>query len=105
MDENKSLSNLISEDASPEIKLKVLEYKLEQKKKKQDHEFKDSWQSCCFTVDKNMVMYSTQVGFISMISIFCIRQLIMLDSCTSQPYLGLLTLLIGVLTPQPTYKN
>ena len=61
------------------------------------------WDSCCLRIDKRAVLFFTQF-FISLIIIFfCIYQLVVLPDCdTKTPFMGLLTLVVGVHLPAPT---
>ena len=67
---------------------------------------KNTWRSLCLVVDKNAVMYFTTIFIIVGIMIFCIFKLITDDSCVAQQsYMGLLTLLLGLVAPAPTFKK
>jgi len=57
-------------------------------------------------MDRRAIQYFTQLGIISSVMAFSIFQLNRLDSCEGQQaYLGLLTLLIGVLIPNPKFND
>ena len=72
----------------------------------EDEKNKNEWKSCCLVIDKRAVMYFTQIGIISGAMIFAIYQLINVEDCPSQQaYLGLLTMLIGILVPQPKFHE
>ena len=61
------------------------------------------WDSCCLRIDKRAVLFFTQVLISLIIIFFCIYQLIVLPDCdTKTPFMGLLTLVVGVHLPQPT---
>ena len=97
-----SLSDLIRGNATPEVKLRVLDVKLEERRNRQDHELNDRWESCCLTVDKRMMQYITQITIICGVMLFSIYQLVSNDSCEAQTaYMGLLTLLLGLIIPTP----
>ena len=100
-----SLSDLIRGNATPEVKLRVLDERLQERRNKQQHELNDKWVSCCLTADRRMVQYITQVVLLASTMGFCIAKLTVLDSCESHPYLGLLTLILGVFIPSPSPKS
>jgi hypothetical protein len=61
------------------------------------------WHSClgCDT-DRDLTVYIVQMGIIVMLMVFCTYQLIHITECSSQQsYLGLLTLMIGIVCPNP----
>ena len=87
-------------ERSPSIVKRTLEHKIEMENK--DHD--DTWNSCCFQLDRRAVEYFTQVGIIAFTSGFSIYQLVSLKSCEGQQaYMGLLTLMIGILCPGPKF--
>ena len=64
------------------------------------------WRSMCLTMDKNAVQYFTTIGIITGIMGFSIYKLSTNESCESQTaYMGLLTLLLGILSPSPVFKK
>jgi hypothetical protein len=64
------------------------------------------WRSMCLTMDKNAVQYFTTIGIITGIMGFAIYKLSTNESCESQTaYMGLLTLLLGILSPSPVFKS
>jgi len=68
--------------------------------------YENTWSSCCMTIDRRATTFFTQVFIIILILIFCIYQLITLTDCEpQQAYLGLLTLLIGILIPSPKFSK
>lgn len=67
---------------------------------------KNEWHSCCLVTDRRAVQYFTQIIIISGCMLFTIYQLCALESCESQSvYIGLLTMLIGVLVPNPKFQD
>lgn len=95
-----------SPNATPEVRMRVLDERIKERRNKQDHELNDRWQSCCFTCDKRVITYFTQVGVITGIIIFCMVQLVNHESCEYQTtYVGLLTLLVGLIIPSPAIKR
>jgi hypothetical protein len=66
----------------------------------------NEWHSCCLVLDRRAIQYFTQIAIICGIMIFTIYQLCTIESCESQSvYIGLLTMLIGVLVPSPKFSN
>ena len=64
------------------------------------------WRSACVLMDKNAVQYFTTIGIITGIMGFSIYKLSTNESCESQTaYMGLLTLLLGILSPSPVFKK
>jgi hypothetical protein len=87
-----------------EHRLNVDDAKLEHRQHLADEKYKNTWESCCLVLDKRAVQYFTQITMICGIMSFAIIQLTRLDSCEAQQsYLGLLTLLIGILMPNPQF--
>jgi hypothetical protein len=84
----------------PNAEKKKLELKLAEKK------YENTWESCCLKTDKRAVVYFTQMIVICGIMGFSISQLIRINSCEGQQaYMGLLTLLIGLLMPNPKFNK
>lgn len=64
------------------------------------------WHSCCMTIDRDFFTYVTQILLILLVIVFCIYQLLTLKECVYQiTYTSLLTLLIGLVIPNPTIKK
>ena len=60
------------------------------------------WRSCCFRLDKRVVVFSSQLLISLMIISFSLFQLTKNDTCEHQQiYIGLLTMILGVYLPQP----
>lgn len=70
----------------------------------EDKNFDVTWKSCCLgTTDKRLVTFSTQISIIVGMMLFSIYQLVVNDTCEhQQAYIGLLTLLLGLIIPSPT---
>ena len=86
---------------SPSLQRRIIDHTLETENKKNDN----TWKSMCLTMDRRAVQYFTQISIIAGIMCFCILQLASDDRCESQQlYIGLLTLLIGVIAPSPKFK-
>jgi hypothetical protein len=86
---------------SPATAKKIIDYKIHREEKKEEN----TWRSCCFVSDKRAIQYFSQLFIIAGVMAFSIVQMARLDSCDSQPYLGLLTLLIGLIIPNPKIKQ
>ena len=68
-------------------------------------EKKNEWKSCCVIMDKEAVMFFSQLGIAITTVCFSITMLILSDSCgRDQLYSGILTLVVGVYLPQPRMK-
>lgn len=66
---------------------------------KQEEEEAHTWQSCCLTVDKNMIVYISQMIFSLCVLLFCCFQLsIYSDQCNiASPYYSMISFLMGKL--------
>ena len=85
---------------SPLVKNRILEHRIHM----DDEHRKDTWTSCCLTLDRRAVHYFTQLSLIVVVMGFSIAQLIKIPEPEGQQvYLGLLTTLIGVLLPSPKF--
>ena len=87
---------------SPSVVHRELEHKIEIENKEQEN----TWRSCCYDLNKNAVQYFTTISIIVGIMVFCIYKLSTNESCENQTaYMGLLTLLLGILSPSPVFKK
>ena len=87
---------------SNSVNMKILEHRF----KVQDARYKDTWKSCCIVLDRRAVQYFTQIIIMAGCMGFSIVQLSRLPDCTSQQtYIGLLTLLIGIMLPNPKFND
>ena len=87
---------------SPSLEKRIIEHRF----KVQDDKYKDTWKSCCMVLDRRAVQYFTQIFIIGGCMIFSVIQLTQLTDCESQQtYMGLLTLLIGILLPNPKFND
>jgi hypothetical protein len=90
--------------SSTSKELKILEQ--EHRFKIEDDKYKDTWKSCCMVLDRRAVMYFTQIAIIAGTMGFSISQLYRNETCEGQQaYLGLLTMLIGILIPNPKFND
>ena len=104
-----SLNNSIEEkkemqpiNRSSTVDMKILEHRM----KIEDDKYKDTWKSCCMVLDRRAVQYFTQISIIAGTMGFSIAQLYRNDTCEGQQtYLGLLTMLIGILIPNPKFSD
>ena len=69
--------------------------------KEELEEHKNTWKSCCLTVDKRFVVFITQALVASSILIFSMIMLFYKDSCDNQIYIGLISTIIGLYMPAP----
>jgi hypothetical protein len=93
---------------SPTIQERKLEHRIEVENKKQEQEqeiIENTWSSCCFHIDRRACKFVSQMVTLASIMTFCVVQLIRLDKCDSDQYLGILTLCIGVVIPSPIFKK
>jgi len=87
---------------SASVDMKILEHRF----KVEDDKYKDTWKSCCMVLDRRAVQYFTQILIIGGTMGFSIAQLYRINTCEGQQaYLGLLTLLIGILIPNPKFSD
>ena len=87
---------------SPTLGRIELEHKIEMEQEEQ----KNTWRSLCLVMNKNAVMYFTQVIIIFFVMCFAIYKLTTNESCEAQTtYMSLLTLCIGVIAPSPQLKK
>ena len=87
---------------SPSLVRLDMEHKIQMEEKEQEN----TWRSGCMIVNKNAVMYFTTIFIICGIMIFCIFKLTTDSSCVGQQaYMGLLTLLLGLISPSPVFKK
>ena len=87
---------------SPSLVKLEMEHKIEMENIHQQN----TWRSCCYDLDKNAVMYFTQIGIIFFVICFAVFKLITNESCEVQTtYMSLLTLCIGIIAPAPTFKK
>jgi hypothetical protein len=65
------------------------------------------WRSCCFgDVNKEAMVFFTQVIILFCFLIFCCFQLVKVESCEGQQlYSSLVTLVLGILCPSPRIKR
>lgn len=92
----------IIDTSSPRTKKKILQHEI----KAEDVKYENTWESCCIKMDKRAIQYFSQLALIAGVMGFCVNQLVVLHDCESQTaYLGLLTLLIGILVPNPKLES
>lgn len=67
----------------------------------------NEWKSCCFKADKDFIKFFVQISISFMVLILSIYKLIVIDDNSDEKslYVSLLTLILGIYTPQPTIKN
>ncbi len=84
---------------SAKTKNRVLDVKLEKET--------NQWSSCCCkSTDKRLLQYIVQISVIGSGLLFSGVQLVLVKDCPDQQaYLGLFTMLIGLLIPTPVQKT
>ena len=84
----------------------LVKLEMEHKIEMENIQQQNTWRSACLVMDKNAVMYFTQIGIIFFVICFAVFKLITDTSEGSQTtYMSLLTLCIGIISPQPTFKK
>lgn len=65
------------------------------------------WRSCCFgDVNKDAMVFFTQISILFSFMSFCCYQLISLKNCEAQQlYTSLITLCLGILCPSPKMRK
>ena len=83
----------------------LVKLEMEHKIEMENNEQENTWRSACLIVNKNAVMYFTQVGIIFLVMCFAIYKLSTDENTEAQQiYMGLLTLCIGIVAPSPKFK-
>lgn len=90
-------------ETSPARRRMVLQHRLQI----EEEHARNTWDSCCLTLDRRAVQYFTQIGIIVAVMAFCVSQLAseIGGEDARSAYLGLLTLLLGLVVPNPTFKD
>ena len=84
----------------------LVKLEMEHKIEMENNEQENTWRSACLVVNKNAVMYFTQIGIIFFVICFAVFKLITDTTEGSQTiYMSLLTLCVGIVSPQPTFKK
>ena len=87
---------------TPEVRMRVINDKITEHREKVDHDLHGVWRSCCLEVDARALQFFTQMLLLACVMAFCVYQLVTNQSCEAQTgYMGLLTLLIGIIVPAP----
>lgn len=65
------------------------------------------WRSCCFgDVNKQAMVFFTQIIVLAGFLTFCCAQLVRLESCEAQTlYSSMITLTLGIICPNPRMKR
>ena len=103
-----SLSEITSPKNSPELEARRLDAnihikntKLEMKKDRQAKE----WRSCCLTVDRDAVIFISQMAVLGCLVAYSSVQLAYTESCDkSRIWSGILTLCVGLILPSPKLR-
>ena len=84
----------------------LVKLEMEHKIEMENIQQQNTWRSACLVMDKNAVMYFTQIGIIFFVICFAVFKLITDTTEGSQTiYMSLLTLCLGLVAPQPTFKK
>ena len=84
----------------------LVKLEMEHKIEMENNEQENTWRSACLVVNKNAVMYFTQIGIIFFVICFAVFKLITDTTEGSQTiYMSLLTLCLGLVAPHPTFKK
>ena len=87
---------------SPSLEKLEMEHRIVMEEKEQEN----TWKSACLVMDKNAVQFFVQVGIIFLVMCFAVFKLISDTSEGAQTiYMSLLTLCLGLVAPQPTFKK
>ena len=80
---------------NPELERLKIEHKIDLENKQEEHE----WKSCCFTTDKNMVLYFGQISFAFAVLAFSAIMLVRAQGECNQsaPFINLISFLLGKL--------
>ena len=81
---------------------RILQHKIEV----EDKNYNDQWKTCCGDIDRRCLVYGIQMSLLFLIMGFCIFKLLHSADCNeSQTYLGLLTMLVGLVIPNPSIND
>jgi hypothetical protein len=69
--------------------------------RKEQNEISNTWESCCITMDRRAVQFFSSVGIIVLSMGFSMWQLTHLPVEEAQPYLGIMSLCLGVAIDRP----
>ena len=80
---------------NPELERLKIEHKIDLENK----EIESEWKSCCFTTDKNMVLYFGQISFAFAVLAFSAAMLVRAEGRCDQsaPFINLISFLLGKL--------
>lgn len=72
-----------------------------------DEDKNNEWKSCCFKADKDFLKFFVQISISFMILTLSIYKLVVIENNGDEKslYVSLLTLILGIYTPQPSIKN
>lgn len=103
------ISEAEKESLSPTSRREIIHHKIQMEDHKlelEDKKYENTWRSCCLVVDRRAVVYLSQMFVIVFAMGFSMYQLMSIHECNGQQaYLGLLTMLIGLLCPNPNYQK
>ena len=104
-----SLSEITSPKNSPELEGRILEANIHIKNEKialkKERQAKE-WRSCCLTVDRDAVIFISQMGILGCLVAYSSVQLAYTESCDkSRVWSGILTLCVGLILPSPKLRG
>jgi hypothetical protein len=85
---------------------KVVQHRLDIEDEEVKFKHANIWKSCCLTVDKRAVVFFSQLTISLFICAFTIGMMSYNQDCaTFSRFSPLLTLIVGIWLPQPSFKN
>ena len=71
----------------------------------EEKDFKNNvWRSCCFRLDKRVLLFWVQFFISLLVLLFCLYQITALRSCEAQsPFLAILSSILSVWLPTPLF--
>jgi hypothetical protein len=64
-----------------------------------------TWKSCCFHIDKRVLLFWVQLAISLLMLLFCTQRLVVLNRCEEQsPYLAILSSILSVWLPTPLFQ-
>lgn len=86
----------------------ILERRIDLEIKQQDMEMEYNWRSCLCNkkTDSRLLKYGTTMFILFVIICFCMFKLEQAETCDeTTTYIALLTLILGLIFPSPTFKK
>lgn len=103
---DKKVSNLTNVLESEDLNKELIDAIIKHKIKLEEDENGNTVESCCVKLDRRAVQYFTQIIIISIVLFFSMAMLTNNGSCENQrPYTCLLSLMLGLIIPNPKFKK